>query len=287
VSIKINRSNAPVSLPSSSTSFISGSSSRLGEFVHAKSGKLVSEGYLPVNPGTITNGATDYPIWASMYPEYVSGNDIVFPTNVEGIFLRNLGGNAANEGDFQEDQQARNPQNPVSTTVNSGSGNTVRNITSREETRPDNRAYQLYTIVDTYHEILPTINPSLAVTPLDASLILLDSGSTNIQYNVNNPGTGVVSVLDGELDRSGHFTTAYFQMRFDEDDIFVLNLSGIVAPASTIVSVQVTAKSGNGTHEPYSDINCSVTGAMGLYFNRSNNIDSDVIWNLKVEIREP
>jgi len=127
-------------------------STRVGEFAFAATSarRTIATGWLAVNPGTIANGATDYPIWAAENPTYVSGSDIVFPANVEGIFLRNLGGNAANEGVFQADQQARNPGNPIGTTVNSGGGNTVRSVTTTSETRPDNRAYQLYTIVDNY-----------------------------------------------------------------------------------------------------------------------------------------
>lgn len=168
-------------------------SKRIGEFVFAKSGhgRTLANGYLAVNPGTITNGALDYPIWAAQYPEFVSGNDIVFPTNVRGMFLRNTGGNAGGEGIFQGDATAR-PNNNF-TTNSSGNhrhifhsstaseikpgmhfdssdrvvqnddgfdkvettgydGNHSHSITGGgdNETRPINRAYQLYTIVDTY-----------------------------------------------------------------------------------------------------------------------------------------
>ena len=54
------------------------------------------------------NGAIDFPVWASQYPEFVSGNDIVFPADVEGMFLRNLGGTAGAEGVTQADATARN-----------------------------------------------------------------------------------------------------------------------------------------------------------------------------------
>jgi hypothetical protein len=50
-----------------------------------------------------------------MYPEFVTGNDIVFPTDVAGIFLRNLGGNANPELTFQDDRTAL-PTNPITAT---------------------------------------------------------------------------------------------------------------------------------------------------------------------------
>jgi len=135
-----------------------GVSSRVGEWVFksstmfANSDDAISRGYLPVTPGTIVDGAIDNPIWAAGYPDFVSGDDIVFPANVEGIFLRNLGGNADAEGDFQSDTQARSPNNPVNTAVSNGGGATVRSVAVSAETRPDNRAYQLYTIIDNYLE---------------------------------------------------------------------------------------------------------------------------------------
>jgi len=135
-----------------------GNSSRIGEMVHASSAKFtndadaVAKGYLPVKAGTVVNGASDYPIWAAIYPEFVSGTDIVFPTDAGGMFLRNLGGNAGAEGVFQNYAQAFTPNAPTGTQVNSGGGNTVRGRTTSPETRPANRAYQLYTIVDSYLE---------------------------------------------------------------------------------------------------------------------------------------
>ncbi len=89
-------------------------SKRIGEFVFAKSGLTVTEGYLPVTPGTVANGAVDYPLWAAKYPEFVSGDDIVFPADVAGMFLRNLGGTAAAEGVLQSDATAR-PNTPFTT----------------------------------------------------------------------------------------------------------------------------------------------------------------------------
>ena len=155
--------------------------SRIGEFVYAKSGRTVAEGYLPVNPGTVANGAVDFPLWASLYPEFVQGNDIVFPTDVEGMFLRNTGGNAATEGAFQNYRTARPINDFLTDTTGShshtfpihdvdqdqtgaadGSGNVDGSPSTNSagdhshtingggdtETNPINRAYQLYTIVD-------------------------------------------------------------------------------------------------------------------------------------------
>lgn len=168
---------------------------RIGEFIYSKSGRTAAQGYLAVTPGTITNGAVTYPVWAAQYPEYVSGNNIVFPSNVAGMFLRNVGGNAGTQGASQNDATAR-PNNNFTTnttgnhshslsgsytqsvrttgfntvtgkdnssngeydvgsagvpTINNN-GNHAHTITNGgdNETRPANRAYQLYTIVDTY-----------------------------------------------------------------------------------------------------------------------------------------
>jgi len=143
---------------------------RLGEFFYAASGKT-EQGLLPVVSGTVINGAIDYPLWSAMYPNFVVGNDIVFPTNVDGMFLRNVGGNAGAEGALQADGTAvnglsgtvaRTANNHIATEVDGGGGNNVRfNNTTRNvvfsstdpETRPVNRAYQLYTVVDGYTQI--------------------------------------------------------------------------------------------------------------------------------------
>ncbi|MGV8815384.1 MAG: hypothetical protein ACOH2D_14875, partial [Gelidibacter sp.] len=165
-------------------------SKRIGEFVFAKSGRSRADGYLEVKPGTIINGKITYPLWAAQYPEFISGNNIVFPADVEGMFLRNTGGNAAAEGSFQNNATARPTTNFTTDTTgnhrhivygdtateirgsSATSGDTVLvNGDGRSnnqdtgyagnhnhiitgggdsETRPKNRAYQLYTIVDTY-----------------------------------------------------------------------------------------------------------------------------------------
>ncbi|MEE9361987.1 MAG: hypothetical protein V3U92_05255 [Cellulophaga sp.] len=158
-------------------------SKRVGEFVYAKTGKTEAAGYLAVTPGTITNGAVNYPLWATQYPEFIVGNDIVFPADVSGMFLRNNGGNAATEGLSQNYRTARPTTSAFRTSTNgyhshslsvhdndggssaadgggridgyprtSGDGNHTHTISSGGdiETNPINRAYQLYTIVDTY-----------------------------------------------------------------------------------------------------------------------------------------
>lgn len=142
----------------------SGLSLMVGMFFHANSSAPVASNpnVLAVVPGTVVNGAIDHPLWAAAYPEYVSGDDIVFPTNVDGMFMRNTGGLAASEGQAQADATAPNglfvqytaPTQPQSDFVG-GTGNGVRStapslgiVTGDPETRPANRAYQLYTIVD-------------------------------------------------------------------------------------------------------------------------------------------
>ncbi|MCF6294139.1 MAG: hypothetical protein L3J25_00445 [Flavobacteriaceae bacterium] len=163
-----------------------GSAKRIGEFVYAKTGKALVDGYLAVTPGTVTDGAINYPLWAAQYPEFVSGNDIVFPADVAGMFLRNIAGNAGSEGTYQTGATAL-PNTSFTTNIagnhshtvygnwassiggggsdgvlynndggarnesTSASGNHNHTIGGGDsETRPVNRAYQLYTIVDTY-----------------------------------------------------------------------------------------------------------------------------------------
>src|SRR5690606_36276781 len=110
------RMNATGTAPEWATAEVS---RRIGEFVYAKSGKTVADGYLAIRPGTIANGAVAYPLWAAQYPEFISGNDIVFPANVAGMFLRNPGGNAAAEGTFQTNATAR----PNSSFTTNATGN--------------------------------------------------------------------------------------------------------------------------------------------------------------------
>jgi len=113
----------------------------------------VVQGLSAVYGRTIPNGAIDYPIFASRWPSLVAENgvDLIYPTNIEGAFDRNLGGNALSFGEFQTHAQARNPSNPVNTSVNSGGGKTVRAVvTSAGETRPSNFGLQWYFVMDDY-----------------------------------------------------------------------------------------------------------------------------------------
>ena len=144
-------------------------SSRIGEFVHKKSAFFVDDedamakGYLPVKSGTVPNGALDYPVWAAAYDEYVVGDDIVFPADVDGMFLRNLGGNAGVEGAYQADENKAHTHNytryasiPNNSSIGGSNGrwrgtsNAASTSSGGVEARPVNRSYQLYTIIDTY-----------------------------------------------------------------------------------------------------------------------------------------
>ena len=160
----------------------------VGGFMHfttngrTKAGDLANGILWVVGGDTISNGVTTYPVWAGMYPEYVSGADIVFPSDVNGMFIRNSGGNATTEGVFQSDltssaglsistggshthtfnthsgtRQAANDFTGVqahhgsTNGTTSSSGSHTHSISGGVETRPDNRAYQLVTFVDTFN----------------------------------------------------------------------------------------------------------------------------------------
>lgn len=163
---------------------------QIGEFVFMSSlGRSQASdllgGLLWVTPGTVVNGALDYPIWAAANPGFVSGNNIVFPSNVNGMFLRNVGGNAATQGGLQGDATARNgltasrlttitrsgtdvnsnsatvPADGTSGWIETGANDRYRFTNDRRsdslassdvETRPFNRAYQLMTKIDSYGE---------------------------------------------------------------------------------------------------------------------------------------
>jgi hypothetical protein len=202
----------------------------VGVFLHAKptASKTAAFGWLAVTPGTITNGATLYPAWAAMYPEFVSGANIVFPANVNGMFLRNVGGNAAATGVFQADRTARNGlgvsdpgHNHSLTLVGSalnvsggatnsavfGGGSTGSSTTGITlntgdvETNPDNRAYQLYTLVDTFARSFSAINPVNLVQTLSNSATEVPSNAavnTRFQRAIwcrNNLGNTTVAAV--------------------------------------------------------------------------------------------
>ena len=223
-------------------------SSRVGEFFFAKSGSTVT-GYLPVTPGTVANGATLYPTWAAMYPEFITGSDIVFPADVEGIFLRNLGGNAATEATFQDDATAPNgldvDTQDLGVSANSshpfeaaGTGNTGGasdvpfTITSSDpETRPINYALQLYTIVDSYNEV--TLASQVTPQPLqkvrftqkhsDGSLTAPstrgDISLTNTEY-ANNVTSSDASTCSFVAASNGLFRVHVYSSHQDSDDDF-------------------------------------------------------------------
>ena len=214
-------------------------SARVGEFIHAKSGSFsLGDGYLPVSPGTIANGAVSYPVWAGKYPEFVSGNDIVFPADVAGMFLRNLGGNAGTEGVSQAYRTAL-PANNFTTddpgnhnhgingntsatgsgesSVSSGgfdrdyntkfAGNHTHDITGGGdiETNPLNRAYQLYTIIDTYNQV---IEASALPTSDNAASGYMDIGDMRMQWGVVAAGNNTSITLPAAMSDANYSVVA-------------------------------------------------------------------------------
>jgi len=148
---------------------------------------------------TIVNGAADNPRFAELWPSLVNGPDLVFPSTLEGAFSRNLGGRASGFETFQNHAQARSPNNPVSTQVNGGGGNTVRSIdTSAGETRPANYAMQWYFIMDDYVD--PTSTGSNS--PSD----LLNSSVANMTTQIESPSSGTDLVMDTFTSLSGGIT---------------------------------------------------------------------------------
>jgi len=165
-------------MPFSKSSNSSGSNnvgvSRIGEWFFGSSNLLVTRAdVIAVNPGRIINGAVTHVQWSALHPEFIDGDDILFPANVEGMFLRNIGGEAAVEGVFQQDQlqghrhrlerlEGFTTSDANNTNIATGTGDTGQryftdNSYSNDgingnprvgtETRSKNRGYQLYTIV--------------------------------------------------------------------------------------------------------------------------------------------
>jgi len=169
--------------------------SLIGDWVFKYRGSMSDEdleslGYFPLKGGTYTDYKAKYPIASVRIPQsWISGNDWVIPNDVEGTFLRNIGGNAGNEGEFQDDDikpHTHSYTKPSSddrfgdgssygdyatyhpSTLNTGTaGNT--------ETRPKNYAIQLCIIVDTIGKVL-TIPDSLDVAK--SVTITINGGST-------------------------------------------------------------------------------------------------------------
>ena len=183
----------------------------------------LANGILWVYARTIVNGAITYPVWASRHPEFIVGNDIVIPANVEGMFLRNLGGNAGSEGAFQDDatdvnglQIGYNDEDSeaqgFSATGNNAVWGTDRELintsgpfnSSDPETRPFNRAYQLVTFVDTFqvrHEVGSLPSEGLVHTKLSRNTTTdISTGAPIVWEKVNHLGAvSIVVNSDGTL----------------------------------------------------------------------------------------
>jgi len=185
----------------------SGISPRVGEIVPvaAVGFKTPAQGYLPWKDGRVVNGAVDYPVFASMVPWWVDGDDLLFEGTVDGAYIRNLGGNAGPEGTFQGQATAvnglsatyRRPNNPTPSQVNGGGGNMVRGntnqpvpITGDTETRPDSYAFQHYVIVDTYRETAGA--GAASITPAHGRMELTNNQAiaASIQAITMNTGGG-------------------------------------------------------------------------------------------------
>ena len=188
----------------------------VGTWVPAKSVKFASDeeaaiaGFLPVKPGRIAGGATLFPVFASIYTEFLDGGDILFPDNVAGMYLRNLEGNALAEGVFQTDRTAENglngvvnrtANNNIPTAVQGTGGNSVRfNNTTRSvvfsstdpETAPVSRAYQFYIIVDTFKG-LPA--PDAPTIDLSARTLFVGAEAAFVSHTQEVEGGSVGTVV--------------------------------------------------------------------------------------------
>lgn len=137
----------------------------VGIKIEAEPGRTESEGVIPLIDGyTITNGAVDFPIFASKWTSFVVGNDLVVPTGWNGSFTRNIGGNAdtfeTKQGDLigsHSHTYNRPPQNQFTgrgTGTNIARRGTNSNVqtssTGGIETRPENFGLQYYLILDTF-----------------------------------------------------------------------------------------------------------------------------------------
>jgi len=142
------------------------------------------QGVLEIRDRTVTNGAVDNPIFAARWPSLVSGNDIVIPSNFEGAFSRNLGGNAAAFETFQGHAQALIPNAPTATQVNGGGGNTVRGRTAGPETRPDNFGMQWYFIMDDYVDLNNSVSTPTPKVTAPAVQNYVDIGTMRLQWGV-------------------------------------------------------------------------------------------------------
>lgn len=128
----------------------------------------IDAGLLPlINGYTLTNGATDNPKFALMFPSFVSGNDLTVPNTFDGNFVRNLGGNAGVFIASQSDATAANGL-ALRRVVNVAAGTNRETvaasgtapITGDSETRPINFAMQFCLVLDSYSKVL-MVNPDL------------------------------------------------------------------------------------------------------------------------------
>ena len=263
-------------------------STRVGEWTHIKSSKFtddaaaIEQGYLPVKPGTIVDGAIDYPVWSAIYTEFVSGNDIVFPADVEGMFLRNIGGNAGAEGVQQTDRTAVNGLSGQSrfnrgenTSANggafrlTGNGNEITNnteLTGDIETNPINRAYQLYTIIDTYSNFDPVAGLTITEDLTAQDTLIQSAGTTWSITTSDNPVQGAIFLSKATYYQEGNKRFYQVTFRTDEDDAFSFGVDGAV----DIFGVQISTSSG-----AFNDTNNGKTGTNTITIDRSNTQDSD------------
>jgi len=122
-----------------------------------------------------------------------------------------------------------------------------------------------------------------AVSVLDATQVTLSSGATSLVYNVMNPSTGTVSVLDGYVTRSADKATLNFQMAIDEDDEFILSLASLIPAGGKILSVGYT--SGNHTVADLSqDVFLRRASDTEITINRADSVDVDISFFLDIKI---
>lgn len=143
-----------------------GVGTKIGTKLEAEPGRDENDGLIPLIDGyTITNGATGYPLFAARWPSFVSGLDLVVPAGWNGVFNRNLGGNAAAFGVLQANEIQSHTHPYIDTNhnqfTNNGNGSNVArrgsvntnrttSATGGVETRPVNIGLQFYLILDNF-----------------------------------------------------------------------------------------------------------------------------------------
>jgi len=231
------------------TQIAKGTSRRIGEIVVKKSSLFtddadaMSKGYLPIKSGTVIDGALNFPLWAAAYSEFVTGNDIVFPTNVDGITFRNVGGNAGAEGTFQafatnvDGILAPDRYAPAFTGRGTGgnvarNGNTTTNralLNGAVETRSANYGYQHYFIVDTYYEA--KVSGVTVTNPNGSGYLKSNEDGTTATF-IDNDGT---SDLFKQLDNWTKAANSTLTDSVDDNGIYVdiTNTGGGWAPITS------------------------------------------------------